>query len=125
MPTAVARRRRNLWRRDPHCFWCGVLTVLVWECPKVPRGDPRRRPPDNLATVDHLRPRTHPLRLEPNPTGAERTVLACNKCNWLRNKQDYETLPVEVIRMKCHKNWRERWPKSVGGHSGRTFPAFV
>jgi hypothetical protein len=60
--------RRRLWRRDPHCFWCGRLTVF--EAYGVPHA----------ATIEHIYPRGHPKRRSPRKVLPE-TVLACHACN--------------------------------------------
>ena len=66
-------RLNNLLKRQSTCFWCGV---------KVVRHFGPNRPP-NMATVDHLHPRGHPLRGQTNKCA---TVLACLKCNQDHNR---------------------------------------
>jgi hypothetical protein len=61
-------RRRQLWRRDPHCFWCGRVT----------RFDEHYT--DDAATVEHVYHRAHPKRRSPK-RHLPATVLACRKCN--------------------------------------------
>lgn len=74
------RRRQALWRKDKHCYWCGVETV-------PPHGFTSKAF-DNMATLDHLRTKLDTNRSEPNPHGKEiRTVLACHKCNTSRGKE--------------------------------------
>jgi hypothetical protein len=85
-----ARQRRRLHAEDPRCFYCGVITAL-----DPPSGWPRRKPFLQLATIEHLRPRTHPSRLEPARSPNERRhVLACWQCNMDRANE----APVEVRR---------------------------
>lgn len=64
------KRRRLLFARNPHCFWCGKLTVL----------DMTSKLKHDSATVDHLYSRLHPERYAPRRRAAT-TVLACNQCN--------------------------------------------
>ena len=71
MASNNSSRRRILFRCDPHCFWCGKLTVL---------SDTTRLKHDT-ATVDHLYSRLHPERQRGQRS---RTVLACNQCNAAR-----------------------------------------
>jgi hypothetical protein len=61
-------RRRVLWRRDPRCFWCGVVTTFATH------GRP------DSATVDHLYPRGHPRRSDPRKH-LPPVVLSCYGCN--------------------------------------------
>jgi 5-methylcytosine-specific restriction endonuclease McrA len=61
-------RRRQLWRRDPRCFWCGRMT----------RFDAHDEP--DAATVEHLYHRKHPKRGRADKH-LPSTVLACRKCN--------------------------------------------
>jgi hypothetical protein len=64
----------------------------------VPRGGAPN--PDDLATIDHLRPRTDPRRHEPNPNHEERTVLACLACNGERNRMALEQLPPHELHVR-------------------------
>lgn len=74
VPSRRRRRYREaLWRYDPHCFWCGKLTVLTEATQR------------NAATLDHLYSQFHPKR---NSNGLTDTVLACRACNIQRG--DYE-----------------------------------
>lgn len=83
---AIAKQRLKFWLNDPRCFYCGVVTVFerVKGCS-----------PDNFATIDHLRPRHHPDRLEPAVSGEVRRVLACFRCNNDRDKRELAALPKE------------------------------
>ena len=91
------KRRFRLWQRDPHCFYCGAMTVLY--NPK--RGEIMSY---NVATVEHLRSRNHPDRLEPNDGNTERTVLACNKCNNERNRQEELVLGIEELQERSQRH---------------------
>ena len=72
---ANSARRRRLYRRHPYCFWCGIRV----------REIPRRagqKPPQDLATVDHLNTRTMYPDGRPQPRQRQvATVLACWQCN--------------------------------------------
>jgi 5-methylcytosine-specific restriction endonuclease McrA len=82
MPGGQRGVRRRLYDRDPHCHWCGRLTVF---------GPPRNHvtTPGDLGTIDHLRPRYHPGRNEWLEAGERRRVLACFECNQRRNDEDF------------------------------------
>lgn len=107
MSKNVRKRREKLWNeKDGKCFYCGVKTILPV------RGVNTRHPPDNLATLDHLRTRLHieydeygePVvgcRHEPNTTNEERTCLACLKCNNIRGILDQKsTQDMTIIYAK-------------------------
>ncbi len=61
-------RRRQLWRSDPRCFWCGRVT----------RFDAYDEP--DAATVEHLYSRRHPKRGRADKH-LPSVVLACKRCN--------------------------------------------
>jgi 5-methylcytosine-specific restriction endonuclease McrA len=85
----VARQRIRLHKLDARCFYCGIITVL--DTPSGWRGVPY----PGLATVEHLRPRTHPSRREPaRGPNEQRHVLACWQCNQDRSNRT----PVELRR---------------------------
>lgn len=90
--------RTRLWHEDPHCRYCGVLTILPEHLPKNKSGHVIERP--NMATIDHIRSRWDPARWEPNPTCERRRELSCKKCNceW-RNQQDMKD-KIDLVRQK-------------------------
>lgn len=91
------RRLLRLWQADNKCHWCRVETVLFL----LGRY---QKMPDNYATIDHLKSRFDPER-QVNPSYEERTVLACNKCNFKRNLEETKSRPIE-----------ELWERSSKGH---------
>ena len=63
--------RLRLFRANPHCFWCGCVVYLDTLQDAI-----------NLATVDHLYSRLHPLReSEHKHQKNVLHVLACRICN--------------------------------------------
>lgn len=70
-------RRLKLWTENPHCHWCGKLTVITI----------KRRP--DQATLDHLKHRLDPDRREFNRTSLFCTVLSCLQCNSARGERDH------------------------------------
>jgi 5-methylcytosine-specific restriction endonuclease McrA len=91
----TAKRKAALFARDPHCHWCGKLTVLI------PASPGRRRFYENEATVDHLYPRFNPARHIPRPPGEQRTVLACRECNDRRNVEAERALPAGELQRRA------------------------
>lgn len=86
-------RRRILFERDPHCHWCGCLTVLLAYPNSAARSWPK-----NAATVDHLDSRLSPRRNYAG--GEERTVLACRECNHRRGAAEEQALGHEELRRR-------------------------
>jgi hypothetical protein len=81
------KRRRKLWERDPHCYWCGIETV--WH-------EENAKQAINAATIDHIRSRY----MENRPDKGEGyrpgiLVLACWKCNNERARIEQEFLAAE------------------------------
>lgn len=90
MSKKTARRRRRLWDADPHCYWCGQLTVEL-------NLKPYEKPPGNLATLDHLRSRLDVTR---GTTLAVSTVLSCLRCNNERAAAEQARLPLHELRRR-------------------------
>ena len=93
----LTRRLRRLWEDNPRCFWCDTITVWY--------ANGKGRSPKDSATIDHLRSRYNESRQEPNPLAHARTVLACWKCNNVRNKEEQARVPIE-----------ELWRRARNGH---------
>lgn len=87
----IAKRRRALFNKDPHCHWCGI--EVVWY------DKDGGTMPENGATIDHLRSRLNPERRR--KADGEQTVLACSKCNQQRNRQEELALSPEELRARC------------------------
>lgn len=83
--------RARMWRANPHCYWCGVETVLI-------EGHHGQQKPSNMATIDHLYSRLHPLRhTQPRRGGGgeRRLVLACDECNQRRARAEEQRLSMD------------------------------
>lgn len=82
----------KLWHQDKRCHWCQRETIIIFRPPSV---DMKKFPsPDNEATIDHLIDR-YDGRVQVH--GLEITVLACTKCNNLRNIEKTATMPIENL----------------------------
>ena len=85
--------KKILHSKDPHCFWCGRVTILITE-------DLEGKPsPPLMATIDHLISRYDPQRWVEKKKGNNKKVLACYECNHKRSIK--ETLALsrnEVLR---------------------------
>jgi hypothetical protein len=98
MPSSgqLKKQRIRFWNEDPTCDWCGIITILPENVDSENSQQVAR-----MATIDHLRNRTHVNRLE-SPNNTTRHVLACNRCNWLRNVLT-ELPSIGIITKR--KNW--------------------
>lgn len=68
--------RLRLFKLNPHCCWCGRLTVWWARAPKAGVRIPLR-----IATLDHLHPVGDPLRVRHVGCACQVYVLACRRCN--------------------------------------------
>lgn len=93
------KRRKRLLSENPYCHWCGKG---VFEY-KVQKGNTE---PDDMATLDHLRSRLHPLKRAPNG-GEPLTVLSCRKCNHLRGAEEERSLELEKLH-KCSGRYGQK-----------------
>lgn len=93
----LQKRRLALWIEDPRCHWCGQLTVL-------PTGEAKvAAPPENMATIDHLRSRFHHERGRGTQPA---TVLACWRCNNDRCKAEQEQIALFERRRRSQQHRR-------------------
>lgn len=113
------KRRLNLWREDPRCRRCGIVTLLPEEAAyeagvlfdgnlmrhlkRARRKDIR----DRIATLEHTRSRYHPARLEKEPYGT-RTTLFCWRCNFESNEKELKAIPVEEKRILASGSYKAR-----------------
>lgn len=86
----TSRHTIVLWiKQCGQCYWCGVNTLLRGEAGYFANKTQRI---DHLvlshkaATLDHWYSRFHPFRYQ--DTQGPRHVMACNKCNGKRSKEE-------------------------------------
>jgi hypothetical protein len=78
----MVRKKATLFaEQNGRCHWC--RGAMVMPDPEIP---PERHP-HNMATIEHLRDRWHPLRSEPNNSNQRRLVAACKRCNERRGNR--------------------------------------
>lgn len=90
--------RNVLFKRDPHCHWCGQKTFESREC-----GDGHPW----MATLDHIKSRLQCATKEEYRSGKNK-VLACLKCN---KERDYALLK----RLRCFKREPVTVPPELDG----------
>lgn len=121
MANPNSKLRDKLWHEDPHCMYCGTLTIL----PKPGQVELE----DNTATLDHMFGRGHPYR---EMEGTK--VLACNRCNnakgqleiskstsseaFLQTERDKILKDVELLFLKLQlietmRLWNVEWEKRI------------
>lgn len=98
----MPRRRKSairawLFRQNPHCHYCGVLTVLHPPNPK------NKYLPDNLATIEHLVTRFDPHRQQ-HQAGERRLVNACRKCNAEQGAKRQREVPLEELHRRSGRS---------------------
>ena len=93
----VRKKREQLWGIDPHCYWCGIETKLVFR-----RGGYHKK---NEAVISHIYIRYSPLRTA-IPRGEKRLVLSCWECDNTRSSLLTAEQPIENLwkRANC-------WPQ--------------
>ena len=98
---STKKLREELWTKDPHCHWCGRLTVQPSEILKM--GQPN---PPEMATIDHLVDRFEGR----NRNNFNNVVLACNECNNRRGRERQAKIPLEELqrRSKLHQQAKLR-----------------
>ena len=74
-------RLRKMHEHNPHCIWCGILTVFHSE-----HCSPQ---PDNLATTEHIFTKKDSRRKRHNRPAF--IALACHQCNDERGDRSLET----------------------------------
>lgn len=95
----IARIRAKLRAANPHCHWCGCLTL--------PETPPPFHP--DMATLDHLKARWE-CADEAEYHAEANTVLSCFECNQTRDKIERETkgenrrLREEMLRRKSERD---------------------
>lgn len=90
---SIKKKRNSLWQGDPHCRYCGVLTIPVEQLSLKP-GDPC---PMNMATLDHVFSINHPFR------DREIYVLACHECNSIKSLLESQDLTLLEQKEKAIK----------------------
>ena len=88
---SLRTKKLKLWNSNPHCFWCGCLTILTNDAQQKGNPDPR------MATVDHLYSRYNPMRWTRPKPGELRLVLACVECNSKRQVAETKALSQDEI----------------------------
>lgn len=89
-------RRGRLWKLNPNCPGCGVLTILPEDMPPIVKGLDRVLL-DSMATLDHVLPRADPRRTK--QTSSSRTRLLCHGCNQkLARVQNHGSYHTERFR---------------------------
>lgn len=82
------RRLINLFKANPHCFWCSCLVMLE------NRHERYKKHPPHMATLDHI--------ISHNNKNWEkgmrnRIVLSCTECNNKRQAKETRMLPIEEL----------------------------
>lgn len=87
---SLSRQRKRFLQEHPFCYYCGTRVVEL-------QNGHRGPVPDNAATIEHLRPKMHPQRNEPNRFNLYRHVLACYRCNADKAREFLATRSLEEL----------------------------
>jgi len=101
--------RDRLWKVNPCCRYCGILTILPQDIIKGRDSFGKlRHYPNNMATIDHLRSRYDPKRQIHN-RNEKRYILSCVQCNNKREKKETDNIKIEKL-------WElsKRYPQNRG-----------
>lgn len=88
-----AGSRDALFKRDPHCHWCGAVTITPSRCEQ---GNPR------MATLDHIKSRLQCTTKQEYRSGNNK-VLACLKCNAERDRKFWLEEKPWIAEAEKHK----------------------
>jgi hypothetical protein len=103
----LAKQRLELWKKNPHCENCGVLTILPDDLPYSigKTGNKNIKIfPNNTATIQHKYDRLHPQRNI--KTNERRHFLWCIKCNreyWFTYERERAEAHIEKLRQQENK----------------------
>lgn len=88
--TSAQRRKINLMKADPHCFYCKKDVFMFKHVDGM-------KMPHNQATLDHVEDRVY---RENRPIKGKNTVLCCYQCNSDRNRYRQMAPETEIIWKK-------------------------
>jgi hypothetical protein len=94
--------RKNLWLKSPLCCYCHQPTVLPEDC----LSNGQKKPPDNMATVEHVFTRFDKERWVKN--NRHIIALACHKCNNLMGSIRQAFVPIEELRERSQQHERAK-----------------
>ena len=90
--------RKRLYEENPNCPECGCHMIMSEDVTT-------KTQPDNMCTIDHTYGRLHP---EHGKKQQEFTIM-CNKCNFLKGRDDEQAVGIEVLRERssygCRNNY--------------------
>lgn len=75
-----SRRTALFHQQGGRCHWCGGAMKLFHKI------NPEETQQDDWCTLEHLRDKFDPRRLEPSKKGERRLVAACRRCNHDRGR---------------------------------------
>ena len=104
MSRSLKNQRRKMWLSNPNCRKCGRLTVLPEDIEGYIQEDNLKKKvntPDNMATIQHVYCRNHPLRTK--ITKNKRHKLWCFKCNTKESRKEAKKFPGKPKIIKDEK----------------------
>lgn len=95
--------RLKKWVVDPHCKYCGVETILPEHCQEKGKAAP-----PHMATIDHKYSRFTDMRYSKE----QELILCCNLCNNYRAQVEEDKIPIEELRARSKRGWRDGKPQT-------------
>ena len=90
---SLKRRRFNLYKLKPYCYWCGKK---VWiRNPDHPKG--KKWDEATLDHLDHKFDRNGTKEIFQAKVAVRKTVLSCRKCNFERGNQNIKNTPYHLL----------------------------
>lgn len=104
----------EMHKQQPHCTWCGKLTLLVKEGGGIyigvdPDGNPQYKQKHNAATRDHLFSKFKKELRQADKLrngGRHTVVMACHQCNHKRGARDNETFLAQQEEANDSKSFQ-------------------
>jgi 5-methylcytosine-specific restriction endonuclease McrA len=94
--SSLRNSRTSKWIHDPRCRYCGKITILPEDTSSGGSG----KVPDNMATIDHLYPRTKTTERD---NSCNRWILCCRECNHVKSKiEDPNTSYQKKLELARH-----------------------
>lgn len=112
-PNTVIRDDKHA--KDPHCYYCGIVTVNDYPVRnrELKKGE---EPPDDMATLEHLYHRFDKRRYDISVPDEDKKVVACYKCNVEKGKKDDMRLTAKQRKQieENNKNRKKNQAKAWG-----------
>jgi hypothetical protein len=98
----IKLRRSKMWRDDPHCRRCRILTVLPEDVDV--KALEKAGQSDHLATIDHVVTKYDAEQRRNPAPGERRWRLLCRRCNNDLAREREMQVPIEERRRRSQRH---------------------